>query len=477
MSSGLFGWAQLEDIGSKLPHPVQRGLRYVYAAIPFSIRYGKVFWETYNFLQESQWWSKEKLQEYQMQQLSKLLHHAYENVPYYRRVFDERGLKPEDIQDIDDLRKLPYLTKEIIQEELPNLVAQNCPRWKLQYNTTGGSTGIPLGFYQERGIARASERAFMLTQWNRAGFKIGDRSAVLRGNVIRSASKGKFWEYEPVDKSLILSSYHMTDENLPQYFKKIRKFKPDFIQAYPSAITILARFMEENSIKPFPSIKALLLGSENLYSWQRDLLGDVFQCRVYSWYGHTEQVALAGECEKSTYYHIFPEYGIVELISNDDKPVTMEDGVGEIVATDLKNFVMPFIRYRTEDLGVYTTQRCSCGRNYPLLKRVEGRLQELIITKDKRLITLTALMFAQHFEAFSRVKEMQLLQQKEGELVIKIVKTPRYSTKDEQEILSKMQSCVVDGLNINFDYVDNIPRTKSGKHRFLIQKLPIRFGD
>ncbi len=477
MSSGLFGWAQLEDIGSKLPHPVQRGLRYVYGAIPSSIRYGKVFWETYNFLQESQRWSKEKLEEYQMQQLSKLLHHAYENVPYYRRVFDERGLKPEDIQDIDDLRKLPYLTRQIIQEELPNLVAQNHSRWKLQYNTTGGSTGIPLGFYQERGTARASERAFMLTQWNRVGFKIGDRSAVLRGNVVHSASKGKFWEYEPVDKSLILSSYHMTDESLPKYIETIRRFKPDFIQAYPSAITILARFMKENSTEPFPSIKVLLLGSENLYSWQRELLEDVFQCRVYSWYGHTEQAVLAGECEKSTYYHIFPEYGLVELIGNDNKPVTMEDGVGEIVATDLKNFAMPFIRYRTEDIGVYSAQTCSCGRNYPLLKRIEGRLQELIITKDKRLITLTALMFAQHFEAFSKVNEMQLLQHREGELVIKIVKTPGYSTKDEQEILSKIQSCVGDGLNINFDYVDNIPRTKSGKHRFLIQKLPIRFGD
>jgi len=467
----------LKKFAQSLPYPIQQPLRYIYGAIPPSIRYGKAFRETYAFLQESQWWSREKLEEYQMQQLSELLHHAYDNVPYYRRVFDERGLKPKDIQNFGDLRKLPYLTKEIIQENLPDLVARNYPKSKLQYVTTGGSTGIPVGLYHERGVSGAKEWAFMLTQWNRVGFKIGNRCVVLRGNVVCSASKGKFWEYDPASKNLILSSYHMTDETLPNYIVKVREFKPDFIQAYPSAITILARFMKENNIEPFPSVKALLCGSENLYPWQRELLEEVFQCRVYSWYGHSEQVVLAGECEKSIYYHIFPEYGFVELIADNGKPVTEDGKMGEIVATGLNNFACPLIRYRTMDLAVPANGKCECGRNYPLIKRVEGRLQELIVTRDKRLITLTALIFAQHFEAFSKVKEMQLVQEREGDLVVKIVRFPQYAHSDEREILSKMQRCVGDGLDINFAYVDHIPRTRSGKYRFLIQKVPIEFGD
>ncbi len=456
----------------RLPRPLRQGLKYAYR-----VRYEKMFWETYNFLQESQWWSKEELEEYQMQQLSKLLHHAYENVPYYHKVFEERGLKPKDIQGFGDLKKLPYLTKEIIRENLSDLIARNYPKSRLQYLTTGGSTGIPLGFYCQEGISEARERPFMLTQWNRVGFKMGDRCVVLRGNVVCSADRGKFWEYDPIDKNLVLSSYHMNDKTLPKYVEKIREFKPDFIQAYPSAITILARFMKENDIAPFPSVKALLCGSENLYPWQRELLEGVLQCRVYSWYGHTEMAALAGECEKSTYYHIFPEYGYVELINKDGEPVTDEDEMGEIVATGFNNFAMPFIRYRTMDLAVPANDKCECGRNYPLLKRVEGRLQELVVTKDKRFITLTALIFAQHFEAFSRVKEMQLIQEKEGELVVRIVKSPQYSNADQQEILSKMQRAVGNGLNISFDYIDHIPRTQSGKYKFLIQKLPIEFGD
>ena len=464
-------------LARKLPYPLKQWLRYAYGVIPWHIRYGKVFRETYAFLQESQWWSKEQLEEYQLQQLSKLLQHAYENVPYYRRIFDERGLKPKDIQDFRDLQQLPYLTKQIIQDNLEDLKAINYSPSKFQYVTTGGSTGIPMGFYRENSVSKAKERAFMTTQWNRVGYKFGDKCIVLRGNVVESAAKGKFWEYDPINKSLVLSSYHLTDENMPKYIEKISEFEPKFIQAYPSAITILAKFMKKNNIEPFPTVKAILCGSENLYPSQRELLEDVFKCRVYSWYGHTEQAVLAGECEHSTCYHIFLEYGIVELMGDDGKIVNEEGGIGEIVATGLNNFIYPFIRYKTMDLGVHTDKKCECGREYPLLKRVEGRLQDLIVAKDKRLITLTALIFAQHFNAFSKIKEMQLIQEEEGKLFVRIVKSVGYSDKDEQELLQKMQRTVDNQLSITFNYVDEIPRTARGKYRFLIQKLPIPFGD
>ncbi len=469
--------SRLVQLAAHLPYSFKQSLKYAYGAIPYNIRYGEVFRETYKFLQESQWWSRERLEEYQLEQLSKLLDHAYANVPYYRKVFDERGLKPKDIQDFKDLQQLPYLTKEIIQENLPGLVARNYPKSKLQYVTTGGSTGIPLGFYYEKGVSNAKEWAFMTMQWNRVGYQFGDKCVVLRGNVVERASKGKFWEYDPINKNLILSSYHMTDETLPKYIARIREFKPDFIQAYPSAITILARFIKENNIEPFPTVKAILCGSEKLYAWQRQLLVEAFQSLVYSWYGHTEMAALAGECEKSICYHVFPEYGFVELIGKDGKPVTDEDQMGEIVATGLNNFICPLIRYRTMDLASPTNNKCDCGRNYPLLKKVEGRLQELVVTEDKRLVTLTALIFAQHFQAFSKVKEMQLVQEKEGMLTVRIVKNAGYLDSDEYEILSKMQRAVGSGLDVNFEYADFIPRTQSGKYRFLIQKLPIKFGD
>ena len=467
--------ARLTPLVASLPYPLKQGLRYAYGAIPASIRYGKVFWDTYNFLQESQWWSREQLEEYQLEQLSKLLHHAYENVPYYRRVFDERGLKPEDIQDSRDLQQLPYLTKQIIQDNLEDLKARNYPSHKFRYTTTGGSTGIPVGFYLENGVSGAREWAFMLIQWNRVGFKMDDRCVVLRGNVVDSASKGKFWEYDPINKNLILSSYHLTYENMPKYTKKIREVKPNFIQAYPSAITILARFMKEHNIEPFPSVKAMLCGSENLYSWQRELLEDVFQCRVYSWYGHAEQAVLAGECKRSTYYHIFPEYGLVELIGKNGKLVTSEDELGEIVATGFNNFAMPFIRYRTMDLAVPTNAKCECGRNYPLLKNVEGRLQEFIVSKTGSLVPLSG-AYALIAKASKNVTEAQFCQDKMGHLLLNIVKKESYSERDSQYIQNAFYKRFGEDMNLVIRFVDYISRTKSGKYRFLIQKLPITFG-
>jgi len=141
-----------------------------------------VFRETYKFLQESQWWSNEQLEEYQLEQLSKLLHHAYENVPY-RRVFDERGLKPKDIQDFKDLQQLPYLTKEDVRANFNDLIARNIPKEQMEYVTTGGTSGKTLGFYIEK-KTHSIRMAFEWREWNWMGYNFGDKCVVLRGNVI-----------------------------------------------------------------------------------------------------------------------------------------------------------------------------------------------------------------------------------------------------------------------------------------------------
>jgi phenylacetate-CoA ligase len=442
----------------------------------YQIRYGEVFRNTYAFLQKSEYWSREKLEKHQLLQLRKLLYHAYENVPYYRSVFDERRLSPDDVKTLDDLRKLPYLTREIIRDNLKNLVARNYSESKLRFITTGGSTGVPLGFYRDERECGIKEGAFITNMWHRVGYKLEDKCVVFSGHVVRSAEKGKFWEYDLLNNRVFFSSYHMTDKNLPRYIEEIRRIKPDFIHGYPSVIAILARFMKENSIEPFPSVKAVLCGSENIYQPQRDLLEEVFNCRAFSWYGHTEQAVLAGECECSTCYHIFSQYGITELIGKDGELVTDEDDVGEVVATGFINYAMPFIRYKTMDLGVHTCQRCECGREYPLLKRVEGRLQDLIVTKDGGLISLTALIFGQHFHAFSRIKDMQIEQERKGEITMRIVKARGYSDKNEKEMFQRIQEITGNQLHVQFEYVDEIPRTRMGKRLFLIQKLPIKWA-
>ena len=457
----------------RMPLPLAHTLRRIYGAIPTRIRYGRAYREMLSLLHDSQWWSRERLQEYQLQQLKLLIQHAYANVPYYRQVFVERNLKPEDIREIDDLRKLPFLTRDIIRENLRGLVARNYPASSLQYETTGGSTGNPLGFYFEKRRTDEIERAFIHTLWARAGFEPGDRCAVLRGRLIDPSRTGEFWEYDPVEHNLYLSAYHMTDGVLPSYIDHINKFKPDFICGYPSAVTLLAQYMIQNSVEPFRTVKAVFCGSENLYVGLRQTLVGAFKRRVFSWYGHTERAVLAGECEQNNHYHIFPEYGIVELIDNGNNAINSAGTIGEVIATGLNNFIFPLIRYKTGDLVSYSDGKCNCGRNYRLLEKVEGRSQEFIVTTDGRTISLTAFVFAQHFEAFSRMKLMQIEQETKGKIKVRIVRTSEFTNDDEAEIRNVMLNSVSGKLDIGFEYVDSIQRTRTGKHRFLIQKLPV----
>lgn len=438
--------------------------------------YYYVFRKTYKFLQKSQWWSRQQLEAYQLQKLRKLLKHAYENVPYYRKVFDKRGIKSDDVQSLSDLQKLPFLTNKILQDNINNLKATNYHQNKFEYAHTSGSTGTPVGFFYEKGVSRAVEWAFMKTQWDRVGYKFSDKCIYLRGSILETTKNGIFWKKELLGRWLIMSSFHMTEENLPKYIRKIREFKPKFIQAYPSSITILARYMKENNIDTFPSLKAILCGSENLYPWQRKLLDEVFQCRVYSWYGHAEQGVLAGECEESTYYHIFPEYGIVELIGKDNKLVTSEGKMGEVVTTNLNNYVFPLIRYRTVDLAVYRHKQCECGRAYPLFERVEGRLHEFLVGRNNRMIALSAInVYSDDFRVV--VEQFQFHQKKPGEVILNIVKKPSYKPNDTEKILKELERKLGDDIQISIRFVDSIPRTKQGKYRFLTQELPIEAND
>ena len=453
-----------------LPPVFRQVVGRVYRSLPANWRYGPEYGKTLDMLRHTETWSCEQLQELQLARLQELIGHAYHNVPYYRRLFEQLGLRPTKFTTLSDLRKIPFLTKKLVRQHGDELLATNIAPSRRLYMNTGGSTGIPLELYYEKGVSRAREWAFMHTMWSRVGWKEGDPSVVLRG---WSVPHG-LWQYEPIRNRLIMSAYHLNEANLPVYIQKMRDFAPKFIEAYPSNLTTVARYIQRNGLSPIRSVKAILAGSENLFPAQRELLEDVFDCRVYSWYGHGEIVALGGECEVSHDYHMFPEYGVLELVTGAGDPVTTSGEVGEIVGTGFNNYAMPLIRYRTMDMGMWADGPCECGRNYPRLRRVEGRKQELIVTSDGSVVTLTGLIFGQHFHAFSHIERMQLVQTAIGELIVRIVPDTDYSRRDDEaEIHDKIRAAVGDRLRLCFDYVDDIPRTPSGKHLFLIQELPV----
>lgn len=230
--------------------------------------------------------------------------------------------------------------------------------------------------------------------------------------------------------------------------------------------------MEERNLRLDYPLKAVLCGSEKLFKSHRDLMRKVFECRIFSWYGHSEYAVLAGECENSEDYHVFPEYGYTEFVKVNHKFDDIEEEIYEVVVTGFNNYAFPFIRYKTGDYAVLKKGYCDrCFRQYPLIKEIVGREQDYVVTEDGRWISLTALIFGQHPKSFSKTSEMQIEQRKTGEIMVKIVPFSTFTQEDEIEIKQVIQKCVGNGLNITFEYPDDIEPTHSGKHTFLKQHL------
>jgi len=446
----------------KLPFPIRQSAKYIYRLIPTRLRYGKVFWKTYNFLQESQWWSKEKLEEYQMQQLNKLLHHAYENVPYYRRIFDERCLRPKDIQDFNDLKKLPYLTKDIFRNHFSELIARNFKLKNLPTNHTSGTTGKPLQFYENQDTNQ-KELAFIFHQWSRVKVKSGNLIVQLRGAIIKG---NKPFEYDPIRKILRLSPIIKNKETVLCYLKIIQESGARYLHGYPSTIALLSSNIKQYGLSVPFKLDAILFASESIYSWQRNIAKEVFNCRIFSHYGQAEKVVLAGECESNTNYHCVPQYGITEI-----DPTT-----NEIIGTSFLNHVNPFIRYRTTDIASQPViLGCvGCGRQYyPSFSGVQGRLEDFIITPEG--IPVSPAVITHPFKNLKTIKESQIIQKSLNYIKVNVVPWDDcVSDLFQSELLELCQGLnKIFGSNIKVETyrVDSIQLSKSGKFKWIVSDV------
>ncbi len=463
-------------VRSLIPQKIRTPLRRVYACIPLEQRMGKDYWRLKTFLQEAQWWDRERIEAWQLEKLKQMLRYVYENVPGYYELYREAGVKPDDIVALADVTRLPFTTKELIRDNLRDFTSRTIPSWRRRYATTGGSTGTPFGFYHTD-VNTWMENAFMHSGWERVGWRLGDTSAVLRGSLPESKTKEGIWDYNPARLELLLSSYHLAESNYEQYIQVLQAHAPQHLQAYPSTVTLLADFIIERGDIGRISFKTILLGSENIYDWQKVKLQQAFPgTRIFGWYGHTEQVVLAPMCEESEHYHVWPFYGLTEIVEIPDGE--WNDGkIGELAGTSFWNYGTPFIRYRTGDLAQRGEASCSkCGRKFALLERIEGRKQDYVVAIDGSYITLTALIFAQHFHAFGAIRTMQLYQDRVGEVTVKVVPTQAFSEQDSREISMKMETAAGGRIKVQVESVTEIPRTQRGKSRFLEQKLDVRYN-
>jgi len=420
------------------------------------------------FLEDSESWTSNEISQYQIEQLKKVVSHAYENCPGYRNSFDRHGITPNDVYSLEDIEKLPFITKEELRDQLEVF---SCPWPERKYVTTGGSTGIPFGFYRDD-IAFGRELASKAHQYHRIGWKEGDRQLVFRGLPIQAADR---MTYVPEFEELRCSSYHLTAEDMERFYRRALEYQPRWLRCYPSSGYIFARFLDEHGWT-IPSIEGVLCASENLYEFQRALMQRVFGERVYSHYGHYELAVLAGYCQYAPTYHVLPQYGYAELLDSQGRRVQAPGQVGEIVATSFLMYATPMIRYRTRDYAVFKGDICTkCERPYDIWERIEGRLQEFIVTGTGRLISMTAINM--HDSTFDGVRQFQFHQREQGALTLNYVPRPECNDAALTFLKSRVMEKLGSDVTLQLKAVKDIHLTGRGKHRFLIQELPVEFHD
>jgi len=301
-------------------------------------------------LEGSQRWPLDKILEIQNQRLRRLISHAYENVPYYYRLMNERNLKACDINRSVDLVKLPVLTKQLIRRNFNDVTARDFPERETIHACTGGSSGEPFIFHSTREdqYSRGYARSLRARRWY--GYRIGDRSVWFHNrppyiSLLHEARRVfiRFFERE-----LEFDVHKISTDNIALYAKRLEKFKPNLIHGFPSAIYLLAQCIEKEG-KPGLRPRIIITGGEQLYDYQKELFKTVFKCDTYSSYSSWEMHSIADECVEHTGFHIAAENAIVEVVDGEGKPVPA--GVeGRILITNLHNYAMPLIRYDIGDI-------------------------------------------------------------------------------------------------------------------------------
>jgi len=419
----------------------------------------------YNEFNKNQWKPFEILKHQQELQLKNIIIFAYNNVPYYSKLFNQIDIKPSDINIIEDLEKIPILTKQIIKENWQDFIPKNIEQIKYVDGATGGSTGAPLKYRMsiedyEKGTA------LLYRGFGYGGYNLGDKLAVIAGSSLipttKSEAKRKIQEIFLSVRHY--SSFEMSEENLFKYFYDINNWKPVFFRGYASSLYLFAKFIRDKNLKLNFQPKAIFTTAEKLFDQQRILIEEIFKTKAFDNYGLGDGGISAFECEKHCGLHIDMERAILEVVNHKGKQVINQEG--EFLATSLFNYALPFIRYETGDLGVISDLECACGRKMPLCNKIIGRTTDFLKLNNVIIGSPVLTVLMGKFD----IEQYQIIQNSSHSIVCKIVKGKTYRKEDEEFIKISFYKHV-GKINIKFDYLDSIPPIKNNKFKFIINNL------
>lgn len=421
--------------------------------------------EYYNLLKKRDSFSIEELNLIQIKRLKKLLKHCYQNVPYYKNLFDKLNIHPEDIKNLSDYsRYIPELTKQDITQNFNDLTDKNIPLDKLCYDSTSGSTGIPFKMLrskndQEYGFAlRYRSNAWCgWKYYNKSVWFVSDTRHITE--LYRLKGRISLW----IKRRLLINTKKITTENMFKWVKQIEKFKPEHVYGYSSLLAEFSQFIIENNIK-ITGIKGVYSTAEVLRN--REIISKAFNAPVYDQYGASEVPCIAHECKHGN-MHINTDEVLIEFVD-----INKESEIKKIICTPLYLYGMPFLRYELGDTAVPSNKKCYCGLSYPVMELKVGRTSDNIVSPTGKMVSGITLGWY-ITEATTGIKQFQLIQENLSTFTFRLV-TDDKNFDNDKNIINIMdlfyEMLETKDIKIKFDYTDKIFPEKNGKYRPIVSK-------
>ncbi|OWW22234.1 phenylacetate--CoA ligase family protein [Noviherbaspirillum denitrificans] len=417
-------------------------------------------------MEESQWWSPARLKELQLERLQRLLVHAQQHVPYYRELFARIGFRAEDVRSLDDLARLPLLDKAAIRANTDGLRADNA-RDLARFNT-GGSSGQPLIFYigKER-VSHDVAAKWRATRW--WNVDIGDAEIVVWGSPIELGAQDTVRALrDRMLRTKLLPAFEMSEAKLDGFLAEIRARRPKMLFGYPSALSHIARHADARGIRMNDlGIRVAFVTSERLYDEQRNQISKTFGCPVANGYGGRDAGFIAHQCPAGG-MHVTAEDIIVEIVGQDGQVLPHGES-GEIVVTHLATRDFPFIRYRTGDVATLDTKSCSCGRGLPLIREIQGRTTDFVVTHDGAVMHGLALIYI--LRDLPEVKAFKIVQESREHMRVLVVPEHELGKDIAAKIERGFKARLGQDVTIDIEVVSEIPAEKSGKFRYVVSKV------
>lgn len=453
----------VEQIYPRLPVFLQNAACWYYGQKEARVRFGRAFQRHLQELTDSEKWTASEIEAYQNDRLRSLIRYAYDNVPYYRERWKALKIVPGDIRSREDLHKLPILTKEEIRQNADRFVSQKTPRRELLSRHTSGTTGKALHFYMTEDAV-----AFQWAIWWRHRLRFGVSPGGWHANftgqrvVPITQSRPPYWRWNRPMRQVLINMQSLTPAKIANILGMLNSQPLEFYCGYPSFIHMLAVNAVDAGLRLTSPPRVIFTGAENMLDFQRRDIQAFTGAILSDHYGCTEACGNASRCPEFVYHEDF-EFGIMEGVEQ-----TPGDPAKTIVCTGFACEAFPFIRYEVGDTAVWQEdEACPCGRSSKILRHIEGRRDDYIVTPEGARIARLDYLFKDALN----VREAQIVQERLGEITIHLVRRSAYSTKDEVEIRRDIASWLSPSLAVRFDYVQEIPRGQNGKFRAVLSML------